>query len=128
MDMARKYLQLGRSRAQEQVENEIGKKFDKGIMSERNKGDFEEEEKEELKGIWWVFENHLRVVKKHPGYKEKMKAFIKEKKKLEIQEGRERGVRWRIQMPRSDGDREGWGRRGRPRRMRKCSPRLHLRG
>ena len=129
MDMARKFIHLGKIRAMKNSEFEGGRMVDEArVKSEKVEGDYEW--KEEKINIWKVFERQWRVLMRHPGYVRKMKAFVREKEIWVAENGITGPMATRFRMPNSragpviEGSRRGPASKPRG-RMRASSPRLH---
>lgn len=82
MDMCRKFIQMGMTRAKRYANHQGGKKYDKksGKELEKSTGHKGRKEKEEASG---VFREVWERCKAHEGYKNKKEAFLKEQKEWE---------------------------------------------
>ena len=78
MDMARKYIQMGMTRAKRYANHKGGKKYDKeGNILPMSDG---HEKKDEMENVSRVFQSQLEHVRRHRGYGTRKKAFMEEKK------------------------------------------------
>lgn len=82
MDMARKYLQMGMTRAKRYANHKGGRKYDKstGEELEKSKGHEGKEGKEEASRI---FRECWERAREYEGYKRKKEMWVKEKKEWE---------------------------------------------
>lgn len=81
MDMARKYIQMGMTRAKRYANHKGGRKYvdgkEKGKLIPKSKYHAGKQEKEEASAVFWeVWER----CKKHDGYAELKKDFLREQK------------------------------------------------
>ncbi|KAL8907639.1 MAG: hypothetical protein Q9207_001291 [Kuettlingeria erythrocarpa] len=90
MDMCRKFIQMGMTRAKRYANHKGGRKYDKasGKELEKSAGHKGSEEKEEASR---VFREVWQSCKAHEGYRTKKEAFLKEQKEWE--RDRKRGVK-----------------------------------
>ncbi|CAG5163756.1 uncharacterized protein ALTATR162_LOCUS6536 [Alternaria atra] len=88
MDMSRKFLQMGMTRAKRYANHAGGRKYDKktGEQLEISKGHEGQEEKLEASGI---FREVWEKAKLHEGYVEKKERFMKEQKEWDKEKTRE---------------------------------------
>lgn len=82
MDMTRKYIQMGMTRAKRYANHKGGRKYDKdtGVELEKSKGHKDLEEKLEASNIFRDYWNRCR---EHKGYLEKKEDFLKEQKEYD---------------------------------------------
>jgi hypothetical protein len=90
MDMTRKFIQMGMTRSKRYANYKGGKKYvdgkEKGNVIEKSKGHEGKEDKEVVSGI---FKEVWERSKKHEGYQEMKKVFLKEQKEwLEMERTR----------------------------------------
>lgn len=89
MDMTRKFIQMGMTRAKRYANYEGGRKYvdgqEKGNVIEKSKGHDGREEKEEASRI---FREVWERCRSHEGYLEMKKEFVKEQKEWMKTEGR----------------------------------------
>ena len=79
MDMARKYIQMGMTRAKRYANYRGGRKYDKtsGVQNEKSRGHVGQQEKLESSEI---FKSVWMRCRAHAGYREKKVAFLEELK------------------------------------------------
>ena len=80
MDMARKFIQMGMTRAKRYANHKGGRKYDRvsGKELEKSKGHKDMKEKEEAS---FVFKQVWERCRAHEGYLEKKEEFLKEQKR-----------------------------------------------
>lgn len=90
MDMSRKFLQMGMTRAKRYANHKGGRKYDKATGEERAKdGDFEGRDEKMEASL--VFREVWEKAKRHEGYQRKKERFQKEQK--EWDKAQQRGVK-----------------------------------
>lgn len=79
MDMARKFIQMGMTRAKRYANHEGGRKYKRGTREElpRSRDHAGRQEKEEASRI---FKGYWERCKQHEGYKRRKEEFLKEQK------------------------------------------------
>ncbi|KAI4123526.1 MAG: hypothetical protein LQ338_005226 [Usnochroma carphineum] len=82
MDMCRKFIQMGMTRAKRYANHKGGRKYDKesGRELEKSEGHKGKEDKEEASR---VFREVWEECKRHEGYRRKKEAFLKEQREWE---------------------------------------------
>lgn len=78
MDMTRKFIQMGFTRAMRYVNHKGGRKYDdEGNILPISEG---HEGKEEMRAASRIFQRHVELARRHQGYNAKKKIFMKEKR------------------------------------------------
>ncbi|EOA87658.1 uncharacterized protein SETTUDRAFT_169070 [Exserohilum turcica Et28A] len=90
MDMSRKFLQMGMTRAKRYANHAGGKKYDKNTGEKLDKSKGHKGMKEKLEASE-VFKEVWERAKMHDGYVDKKERFLKEQK--EWDKARRRGVK-----------------------------------
>jgi hypothetical protein len=83
MDMARKFIQMGMTRAKRYANYAGGRKYDEGKQKEKSEGHKGKEEKEEASR---VFRGYWERCKEHEGYGRLKEKFLREQKEWEKME------------------------------------------
>ena len=88
MDMARKYIQMGMTRAERYANHKGGRKYDhEGNVLPNSEG---HEKKEEMENARRIFQKRLDWVRRHRGYSAKRVAFVEEKKEWKKEQAKAR--------------------------------------
>jgi hypothetical protein len=97
MDMSRKFLQMGMTRAKRYANHAGGRKYDKktGELLEKSKGHEGQEEKLEASGI---FREVWEKAKLHNGYVEKKERFMKEQKEWDKEKKKEAKTEVKVEI------------------------------
>lgn len=97
MDMSRKFLQMGMTRAKRYANHAGGRKYDKktGELLEKSKGHEGQEEKLEASGI---FREVWEKAKLHNGYVEKKERFMKEQKEWDKEKKKEAKTEAKVEI------------------------------
>lgn len=92
MDMARKFLQMGMTRAKRYANHKGGRKYDKktGVELEKSTGHEGRDEKEEASKVFREVWDRARA---HEGYGEKKERWMKEKKEWEREQKKVKKVK-----------------------------------